>query len=78
MESCGKSTERWRGVEQSVSMEAEGGEQAENKEERGETREVEKETFHRAVIRNMTVEVKERKCKRLRGGEGGTEAVSRR
>ena len=45
MESCGKSTERWRGVEQSVSMEAEGGEQAENKEERGETREVEKETF---------------------------------
>ena len=47
-------------------------------EERGETREVEKETFHRAVIRNMTVEVKERKCKRLRGGEGGTEAVSRR
>ena len=45
MESCGKSTERWRGGEQSVSMEAEGGERAENKEERGETREVEKETF---------------------------------
>ena len=56
MESCGKSTERWRGGEQSVSMEAEGGEhsvsmeaeggeRAENKEERGETREVQKETF---------------------------------
>ena len=45
MESCGKSTERWRGGEQSVSMEAEGEEQAENKEELGKTREVEKETF---------------------------------
>ena len=39
--SCGKRA----GGEQSVSMEAEGGERAENKEERGETREVEKETF---------------------------------
>ena len=41
----GELRERWRGGEQSVSMEAEGGERAENKEERRETREVEKETF---------------------------------